>query len=302
MQDNYAIELNSLTKKYGSSHALDGVSVKLEPNKIYGLLGRNGAGKTTILNILSARIFATSGQALVFGKSAYENIDILKQICLIEEKGFYDDAIRIRQVLQLAGGLYPDWDADYAGRLLEMFELDERKKYKQLSRGMESSLGLIIGLASRAPLTIFDEPSLGLDAVLRERFYEAIIEDYTEHPRTIIISTHLIDEVSRLFEDIIIVDSGKFLLHSNAAELQEKAFYISGRETAVREAAKDAVVLNEESFGKTLILSVYAKIGSANPGMAKNDVDIQPMPLQKLFVQLINPQIHDTLRKAGIIQ
>jgi len=302
MQDNYAIELNSLTKKYGSSHALDGVSVKLEPNKIYGLLGRNGAGKTTILNILSARIFATSGQALVFGKSAYENIDILKQICLIEEKGFYDDAIRIRQVLQLAGGLYPDWDVDYAGRLLEMFELDERKKYKQLSRGMESSLGLIIGLASRAPLTIFDEPSLGLDAVLRERFYEAIIEDYTEHPRTIIISTHLIDEVSRLFEDIIIVDSGKFLLHSNAAELQEKAFYISGRETAVREAAKDAVVLNEESFGNTLILSVYAKIGSANPGMAKNDVDIQPMPLQKLFVQLINPQIHDTLRKAGIIQ
>lgn len=298
MQDNYAIELNGLTKKYGSIKALDGISVKLEPNKIYGLLGRNGAGKTTILNILSARIFATSGQAHVFGKSAYENIDVLKQICLIEEKGFYDSSIRIWQVLKLAGGLYPQWDEDFADRLVKMFELDERKKYKQLSRGMESSLGLIIGLASRAPLTIFDEPSLGLDAVLRERFYDAVIEDFTEHPRTIIISTHLIDEVSRLFEDVIIVDSGKLLLRSNAAELNEKAFYISGRETAVREAAKDGIVMSEESFGNTLILSVYAKGGIKT----KTDVEIQPMPLQKLFVQLINPQIHDTLKKGGILQ
>jgi len=298
MQDNYAIELIGLTKNYGSFHALDGISIKLEPNKIYGLLGRNGAGKTTILNILSARIFATSGQAHVFGKSAYENVDILKQICVIEEKGFYDSSIKVWQVLDLAGGLYPQWDRDYADRLLKMFELDKRKKYKQLSRGMESSLGLIIGLASRAPLTIFDEPSLGLDAVLRERFYDAVIEDFTEHPRTIIISTHLIDEVSRLFEDVVIVDSGKLLLRSNAAELREKAFYISGREIAVREAAKNVIVMSEENFGNTLILSVYASDGIK----ANTDVEIQPMPLQKLFVQLIDPKIHDILKKGGVLQ
>lgn len=298
MQSNYAVELNSLTKKYGAFSALDGMSMKLEPNKIYGLLGRNGAGKTTILNILSARIFATSGQANVFGESAYENIDILKQICLIEEKGFYDDSIRVWQVLELAGGLYPNWDAEYAAELIQVFELDKRKKYKQLSRGMESSLGLIIGLASRAPLTIFDEPSLGLDAVLRERFYDAVIDDFTGHPRTVIISTHLIDEVSRLFEDIVIIDSGRMLLHSNAVELKDRAFYISGKEEAVRDAAKGTVVMSEESFGNTLILSVYAKDGI----QANADVEIQSMPLQKLFVQLINPQIHDNLKKGGVIQ
>jgi ABC-2 type transport system ATP-binding protein len=163
---------------------------------------------------------------------------------------------------------------------------------------MESSLGLIIGLASRAPLTIFDEPSLGLDAVIRERFYDTVIEDYTENPRTIIMSTHLIDEVSRLFEDVIIMDSGKILLHSNASELKEKAFYISGRESAVREAAADAVVMNEESFGNTLILSVYAKNGIKE----KTNVEIQSMPLQKLFVQLSNPNSHDTLKKGGVLQ
>lgn len=298
MQNNYPLELNGLTKKYGSSTALDSVSVKLEPNKIYGLLGRNGAGKTTILNILSARIFATSGEALVFGKGAYENIDVLKKICLIEEKGFYDNGIRVCQVLKLAGGLYPNWDEKYAKSLVKTFELDERKKYKQLSRGMESALGLIIGLASRAELTIFDEPSLGLDAVIRERFYDAVIEDFAEHPRTIIISTHLIDEVSRLFEDVVIIDSGKLLLHSNSAELQEKAFYISGQEAVVREVAKDAIVMSEENFGNTLILCVYAKSGIK----ARTDVDIQPMPLQKLFVQLINPEIHDKLKKGGVLQ
>lgn len=298
MQNKYAVELSGLVKHYGSYKAVDNVTMALEPNKIYGLLGRNGAGKTTILNILSARIFATSGQAYVFGKNAYENIDILKQICLIEEKGFYDNSLKVSQALKLASGLYPEWDDDYAERLIKLFELDVRKKYKQLSRGMESSLGLIIGLASRAPLTIFDEPSLGLDAVIRERFYDTILEDFTEHPRTIIISTHLIDEVSRLFEDVIIIDGGRCLLRSNAAELMEKAFYISGREAAVREAARDAIVMSEESFGNTLILSVYAKDGMH----AKSDVDIQPMPLQKLFVQLINPKIHDNLRKGGVIQ
>ena len=298
MQNNYAVEFMNISKKYGSFYALNDISVNLEPNKIYGLLGRNGAGKTTLLNILSSRIFASAGQSRVFGEHVYENVDILKQICLIEEKGFYDSSMKVWQALDLAGGLYPNWDWEYAKRLLDLFELDKKKKYKQLSRGMESSLGLIIGLASRAPLTIFDEPSLGLDAVLRERFYEAVIEDYTEHPRTIIISTHLIDEVSRLFEDVIIIDSGNILLKANATELKEKAYFISGQESVVREVAKDAIIMSEESFGTTLILSVYGSNGLREV----QNVDIQPMPMQKLFVHLINPNIHETLKKGGVIQ
>ena len=200
--------------------------------------------------------------------------------------------------MQLASGLYPNWDTQYAERLLALFELDKRKKYKQLSRGMESSLGLVIGLASRAELTIFDEPSLGLDAVVRERFYDAVIDDFAEHPRTIIISTHLIDEVSRLFEDLIIIDGGRLLLQADAVELKEKAYYISGKEQAVRAAAAGTVVMSEESFGGTLILAVYAKNGLQQT----DDVEIQQIPLQKLFVLLINPQIHENLRKGGVIQ
>lgn len=298
MTGNFVIEMQGLTKHFGSSKALDHMTLQLEPNKIYGLLGRNGAGKTTMLNILTGRMFATSGQAYILGKHAYENIDILKQICFIEEKGFYSSTIKVSQVLKLAGGLYPNWDYEYAKELVRLFELDEKKKYRQLSRGMESSLGLIIGLASRAPVTIFDEPSLGLDAVIRERFYDAVIDDFSRHPRTVIISTHLIDEVSRLFEDVIIVDGGKLLLKSNAAELKERAFYLSGKENDVREAAKGTVMMGEERFGSTLIASVYSKNGIRQNA----NVEIQPMPLQKLFVQLINPEIHENLKKGGVIQ
>ena len=287
-----------ILRKNGSFKALNDISVNLEPNKIYGLLGRNGAGKTTLLNILSSKIFPSTGQSRVFGQHVYENVDILKQICIIEEKGFYDSSMKIWQALELASGLYPNWDQEYAKSLLDLFELDKKKKYKQLSRGMESSLGLIIGLASRAPLTIFDEPSLGLDAVLRERFYEAVIEDYTKHPRTIIISTHLIDEVSRLFEDVIIIDSGNILLKANATDLKEKAYYISGQGAVVREIAKDAIIMHEESFGNTLILSVYTESGLGT----EESADIQSMPLQKLFVHLINPNIHETLKKGDVIQ
>jgi ABC-2 type transport system ATP-binding protein len=298
MSNSFAVETQNLFMNYGSCKALDKLSLKLEPNKIYGLLGRNGAGKTTLLNILTSRIFPSSVKADVFGECAYENIEILKQICYIEEKGFYSPSVRISQVLQLAGGLYPNWDGGYAEQLLTLFELDRRKKYKQLSRGMESSLGLIIGLASRAPLTIFDEPSLGLDAVIRERFYDAVIDDFSEHPRTIIISTHLIDEVSRLFEDVIIIDGGKLLLQSDAAELRDKGYYISGKEDAVRSAANGAAVMTEERFGNTLILAVYSKAGVKTA----QDVDVQQIPMQKLFVLLINPEIQGILRKDGVVQ
>lgn len=298
MTNKYAVELNGLTKSYKHSHAVDHINLTLEPNKIYGLLGRNGAGKTTMLNILTARIFPSGGNAYIFGEDAFENIDILKQICFIEEKGFYASAVKISEVLKLTSGLYPNWDNAYANELLNLFELDKRKKFKQLSRGMESSLGLIIGLASRAPLTIFDEPSLGLDAVVRNRFYEALIEDFAEHPRTVIISTHLIDEVSNLFEDVIMLERGKVLLKSDTMELKEKAFFISGKESAVREAAKDSIILDEEKFGSSTILSVYAenKIGTSE------HVEIQPIPLQKLFVKITNPKIYETLKKGGVIQ
>lgn len=292
-----AVEVKNLTKKYGKFNAVDNITLGLEENKIYGLLGRNGAGKTTLLNMITSRIFASSGNINVFGSEPFENKDVLEKICFIEEKGFYDPATRIKYILAFMADLYPNWDKEFAAELLVKFELNENKKYKQLSRGMESSLGLIIGLASRAPLTIFDEPSLGLDAVIRERFYDILITDFAENPRTIIISTHLIDEISRIFEDVVIIDTGRILLKSNAAELKEKAFFVSGKEEDVKKVCSGLTVLHEESFGGTSIFAVY----TAKRPQPAAGIDIQPIPMQKLFVYLINPDIQKKIREGGVI-
>ena len=191
-----ALELQDLTYRYGKNTALDDVNLRLPAGHIYGLLGRNGAGKTTLLNVLSATLFPQKGRALIFGHKAFEHTETLRRLCVVREKTAYPKNLRVGDALYACAGLYPNWDGEYALALLDRFELSPKKRFRQLSRGMESSLGLVIGLASRADLTIFDEPSLGLDAVARERFYETLLHDFADHPRTLIISTHLIDEVA----------------------------------------------------------------------------------------------------------
>ncbi len=169
----------------------------------------------------------------------------------------------------------------YAQSLLETFELNPRKKARQLSRGMVSSLGLVIGLASRAELTIFDEPSLGLDAVARERFYDEVIHDFESHPRTVIISTHLIDEVSRLFEEVVMVDGGKILLKARTDELLSRAVTLTGAKDAVERAIAGHSVLHRDELGGMTIASIVRQ-----PGDDYGDLQVDPVPLQKLFVYL----------------
>lgn len=277
----YALELKGLTHRYGKHVALDNMSFQLEPGRIYGLLGRNGAGKTTLLNILSAAIFPTSGEALIFGERAHEHLAALKRLCFVREKGMYPPSIRVSEVLKSCEALYPNWDKEYVQRLVQRFGLNSKKRYKQLSRGMESSLGLIIGLASRAPLTIFDEPSLGLDAAAREHFYDELLHDLEQFPRTVIISTHLIDEVARIFEEVVIVDKGRLVVHEPTEELLGRAHQITGPAEKAEQAAKNLKVLHRDSLAGVAVISAVGEDIEEVPG-----VTVEPLPLQKLFVYM----------------
>ncbi len=202
------VEARNLIKHYKDLNALDNVNLSLSANRIYGLLGRNGAGKTTLMSILTAQAFATSGEALVFGGSAYENDAVLSRICFIRESQKYPDDFQPQHAFRSAALFYKNWDQGFADRLAEDFQLPVKRRIKKLSRGQLSAVGVIIGLASRAELTFFDEPYLGLDAVARQLFYDRLVEDYAEHPRTIILSSHLIDEVANLLEHVIVIDRG----------------------------------------------------------------------------------------------
>lgn len=283
--DEYAIRLTDLTHRYGRDNlALDHLTLSLAAGKIYGLLGRNGAGKSTLINILIAGLKQTSGEALVFGEPTYEHPRPLSRLCVVREKGMFPPYLSVRDALATCADLYPNWDKDYAEALRQLFQLKPKKRFKQLSRGMESSLGLIIGLASRSDLTVFDEPSLGLDAVAREDFYSELSRDVDRHPRTVVISTHLIDEVARVFEEVIIIDKGKLLAQSTVKDLTNSACIVSGREDAVKPLIEGQRLLHEERLSTMYSACIQLKDGAIIEPL--DGITVEPMPLQRLFVYL----------------
>jgi ABC-2 type transport system ATP-binding protein len=286
------VEVKSLTKSYGDIIALDDVSFSIEAGKIYGLLGRNGAGKTTIMHIITAQLFASSGELRVFGEPPYENDRILSQICFIKESQKYPPYFRIKDVLEVAAALFPNWDMEYAYSLVEDFRLPANRKIKKLSRGMLSSVGIILGLASRAPLTIFDEPYLGLDAVARSLFYDRLIEDYAEHPRTIILSTHLIDEVSRILEHVLVIENGRLLINEDAETLRSKAVMVAGSAEKVESFTPGKQVIHREAFGGLVSATLMGKLDLGERKRAETlGLELTPVSLQQLIVQLTTGKI-----------
>jgi ABC-2 type transport system ATP-binding protein len=281
------VEVQGLTKTYGGVNAVDDVSFTMESGKIYGLLGRNGAGKTTIMQMLTAQMFPTSGKLRVFGEAPYENNRVLSQVCFIKESQKYPDHFRVIDVLELCPVIFPNWDQRFADQLLNDFRLPLKRGMKKLSRGMLSSVGVIIGLASRAPLTMFDEPYLGLDAVARELFYDRLIEDYAEHPRTIVLSTHLIDEVSRILEHVIVIDSGKLILNEDADAIRGQAYTAVGQAEKVEAFISGQETIDQKPLGGLLSVTV---LGSLDPGRRKQaeilGLELTPVSLQQLIVHL----------------
>lgn len=282
-----AVECRDLRKSFRKVMALNNINLRLEENKIYGLLGRNGAGKTTLLNLISCQIMRDSGEINIFGEEVFENSRALENICLVKERELPLEDHRVSRILKSAAILYKNWDEEYKNFLVKEFNLDVRKKYKNLSRGMKSILGVIIGMASRASITMFDEPSLGLDAAVRDKFYNLLLQDYEENKRTIILSTHLIDEVSNLFEEVIILHEGNIQLKEELPVLLGRAHFLRGREDSIIPFIKDKRILHREAFGATSIIGVLGEFTSEElHELARNYVEIIPMPLQKLFIYL----------------
>lgn len=281
------VEVNGLCKFYGDVKAVNNVSFKLEADKIYGLLGRNGAGKTTIMHMLTAQLFETSGELKVFGESPYENNRVLSRICFIKESQKYPEAFRVIDVLEVSASFFPNWDRDFAMSLIADFRLPLNRRIKKLSRGMLSAVGIVVGLASRAPLTIFDEPYLGLDAVSRSLFYDRLLEDYGEHPRTVILSTHLIDEVSKLLEHVIVIDNGELLMDEEADTIRGKAFTVVGAASKAEAFAMGRMTIHREQIGGMMSVTFMGRLDAEDRKQAEQlGLELAPVSLQQLIVHL----------------
>ena len=292
------VEAGCLTKRFGDLTAIDSISFSLQAGKIYGLLGRNGSGKTTLLRLLTAQLFATDGTLLVFGEEPYENRRVLSQICFMKENQKYPRRWRVGDVLAMAASFFPRWDTNYASALSKDFQLPLVRKVRTLSRGMLSALGIVVGLASRAPLSIFDEP-LGLDVVVRSLFYEHLIDDYVEHPRTILISTHLIDEVSRLLEHVLVLDQGRLIIDEEAEALRTCAFTVTGSAAEVATFTEGWRQIGGEQFGA---LASAVLLGNADASERKQaaalGLELTPVSLQQLIIHLTSKPSHRKVREV----
>lgn len=285
------VAVDDLTVAFRDVTALDALTLDLAPGRIHGLLGRNGAGKTTLLSVLASFRRATAGTVRVGGRDPWENAEIVRRVCFVHEGTTSGDELgTVSDLLATAAALRPTWNAELARELVAGFELPDRR-VGRLSLGQRSAVGVVLGLASRAPLTLFDESHLGMDAPSRELFSEALLADYLAHPRTIVISTHLVDEAANLFEDVAILDRGRLLLQGSADDLRTRGVTVTGPAERVASVTAGGPVLREQRLGPTVVATVDTAADSAAGSDLRQralaaDLEVGAISLQDLFVNL----------------
>lgn len=279
-----------LTKQYDDIYALDDFSMTLEKNKIYGLIGRNGAGKTTLLKILANQVFPTKGRmelTMAQGEKVCLSREVMSSKAAIEYK--------VKDILYMASISFPNWHEPLKEELVEALGINVKKKYKKLSKGMQTMVGIIIGLSSRATITLFDEPYVGLDPIAREVFYQYLQQEYEAYPRTFIISTHLMNELQNMFEEVILIDQGKMVFHKTMDEISASAYKLEGKEEDVHRLLTNKKVIGSDKVGRYMIAYVMDSLDESDMNLARElDITISGMDLQTLFVKL-------TTKKGGHI-
>ena len=280
------LELRDVQLDYGGDPALRDLSFHLPAGTLCGLLGRNGSGKTTLLSLVASLFRPSAGTIRVGGADPFESPTLMAQIGLTGdpgEAGMY----KVRDALELARILRPTWDDAYARRLLDRFDVPRKQAIKTLSRGKRAALGCICGLAARTPITMFDEPHLGMDVPTRYAFYDELLSDYMAHPRTIILSTHHIDEVASLFAQVLIIDRGRLVVHDDTDNLRERGAEVVGPTADVDRLVAGLTVLNERTLGGTTSAVTYGGMSDEQRReAARRGLELKPIPLQDLFVHL----------------
>ncbi|KUO59479.1 MAG: ABC transporter [Gracilibacter sp. BRH_c7a] len=242
------VSCENLSKAYNNFSAVKNLSFDLGENKITGLIGRNGAGKTTLLKLIAGFLRPTSGAVKVFSQNPFDNITVSSNIIFIDDNMNFPVSLTLSEILDSAGMFYKNWDDKFARKLISYFSLDLSQSHFGLSKGMKSTFNVIIGIATRCPLTLFDEPTTGMDSAVRKDFYRALLKDYVEHPRTFILSSHLLNEIDDILEDVLLIKDGTKALHLPVLDLKEYAIGLRGSQDVLKDfSSKD--IIHEESFG-----------------------------------------------------
>ena len=288
-----SLKCENIKKVYGKKEVLKDVNLELESGKIYGLIGRNGVGKTTLLSILSSQNPAGSGRVTLDGEDVWENEKCIDRICFSREisqmSGFGQNNLKIKDYMTAASIFYPNWNRELAKELIEKFGLEPKKRISKLSKGMLSMVTIVIALASEAEYTFLDEPVAGLDVIARDQFYKLLLREYGKSGRTFVISTHIIEEAADIFEEVIMLDRGEILLKENTQELLERAYHVSGKSEDVEAATAGLTVYGKEAIGRSTGVTVLLNEGESLNG--QYPVSVQKLTLEKLFVAMCGAEV-----------
>lgn len=216
------IKARNLTKRYGDFKALDSVSLQVEPGKIVGLVGPNGAGKTTALRCpLGLSTF--EGDLSVLSKNpSKDRIKLLEDVAYIADTAVLPDWIQVDQLLEYMQAVHPKFDRNKAQSFIDQTEIKQTHKVKELSKGMVTQLHLAVSISIDAKLLVLDEPTLGLDIIYRKRFYQQLLNDYFDEGRTILITTHQVEEIEQLLTDLVFIQKGQIVMEMSMEELSER--------------------------------------------------------------------------------
>jgi len=269
------IECNDLIKLQGRKKALNGMTFAIKAHTITGLIGRNGAGKTNLLRILAGYWRPDSGSLKVFGREPFESLEVSANSILIDDEMQFPATMNLSEILDEGARFYENWDGQLANGLMSYFEISGKQHHIQLSKGKRSTFNTILGLAARCPLTLFDEPATGMDANVRSDFYRALLKEYLAFPRTIIVSSHHMEEMEHLFEDVLLVDQGKAKLHIGLEDLKEYAISAEGDKQTIGRFTENAEVLFEKKEALGSVKQVIRNTLSAETLSAMKNAGIR---------------------------
>ncbi len=274
------IDLRKVTKQYGQATVLHSIDLTIDEPGIYCLLGRNGAGKTTLLKSIAGYQNITSGQIQVDGKTI-STAALDTGVSYIENFARHFN-LPVRKLLRIASEVNADYDVSFASEMMERFELDGRKKFNQLSLGMKTMVSTIVCLASNRPVILLDEPVLGFDAIMRVEFYEMLTESFQRHPRIILVSTHIIEEIAKTIHKLIIIDKGRIRFFDTLRSVEEKAFSVSGLKKDVDAATANLHVIGQDAVGGLVTAYIFDQ-----PPKQEASLEITPLSLQDFFVHMV---------------
>ena len=248
------IVARGLTKSYGATHALNDASFSIGAGRIVGLIGPNGAGKTTALKaVLGLARF--QGELSVLGLDPYrQRHKLMQDVCFIADVAVLPRWIRVRQLINLVAATHPKFRRDVCEQFLARSDIKRDSRVKELSKGMVTQLHLALVMAIDARLLVLDEPTLGLDILMRKQFYETLLNEYFDEQRTILVTTHQVEEIEHILTDLIFIDRGRIVLNATMDEVQESYAQVAVRPEQLEAARAKKPIAERQGLGRTHML------------------------------------------------